>query len=261
MKIKLLLNSIFYYKNIGMLLILLGVGYTVWEYMGIPPFYIACAQVVLYLALVLKSFTSKKFQDRFLQKMKQRNIKRLNKKCIKLASGAVRYTNAAYYRKLSSLMRDKDEIIKSYNKDKSNYLKVKIAEQALNLVVAYINLLRDFCIRSREVGKININLIMERIAQNNRRLNFINDSKVYEDIKRIIEMDERMIERHKEERSDLERADARMEYVKSTVGMLRHQINSGLDSEKNLENIENILNEAVAFENVLSERNKRRLRN
>jgi hypothetical protein len=158
-------------------------------------------------------------------------------------------------------MRDKDEIIKSYNKDKSNYLKVKIAEQALNLVVAYINLLRDFCIRSREVGKININLIMERIAQNNRRLNFINDSKVYEDIKRIIEMDERMIERHKEERSDLERADARMEYVKSTVGMLRHQINSGLDSEKNLENIENILNEAVAFENVLSERNKRRLRN
>ena len=74
-------------------------------------------------------------------------------------------------------------------------------------------------------------------------------------------MDERMIDRHKEERRDLERADAMMEYVKSTVGMLRHQINSGLDSEKNLENIENILNEAVAFENVLSERNKRRLRN
>jgi hypothetical protein len=261
MKIKLLLNSIFYYKNIGILVVLLGIGHMVREYFGIPAFYIACAQVVLYLGLVLISFTSKKFQDRFLQKMKQRNIKRLNNKCIKLASEATRYTNAAYYRKLSSIMKDKDEVLRSYNKDKSNYLKGKITEQTLNLVVSYINLLKDFCIRFREASKVNINPIMERIAQNNRRLNFINDPKVYEDIKRIIEMDERMIERHKEEKSNLERVDARLEYIKSTVGMLRHQINSGLDSAETAESVENILNEAVALENVLHERNKGRLRN
>ena len=97
--------------------------------------------------------------------------------------------------------------------------------------------------------------------QNNRKLNFINDSKVYDDIKRIIEMDMRIIERHKEEKSDLERVDARLECIKSTVSMLRHQINSGLDLGENLENVENILNEAVALENVLNERNKKRLRN
>lgn len=265
MKIKLLLSSIFHYKNIGVLLILLGAGYTIrefiQEYAYIPAFYIAGAVAILYLVLVLRSFTSKKFQDRFLQKMKQSNIKKLNKECVQLASETSRYTNAAYYRKLSSIMTDRNEIIKSYNKDKSNYLKGKVAEQTLNLIVSYINLLRDFCIRSREAGKVNINPIMGRIAQNNRKLNFINDTKVYEDIKRIIEMDERIISRFKEEKSDLERVDARLECIKSTVGMLKHQVNAGLDSEETLENIENALNEAVALENVLNERNKRRLRN
>ncbi|HQA56557.1 MAG TPA: hypothetical protein PK033_01580 [Acetivibrio sp.] len=261
MKIKLLLSSMFYYVNIGILLILLGVGNLVKEYLGIPAFYIVCAEAVIYIGLVLKSFTSKKFQDRFLLKMKQRNIKKLNKKCMVLASEATRYTNAAYYRKLSSLLNDKNEIIKSYNRDKSNYLRGKIAEQALSLVVSYIHLLKDFCIRSREAGKVNVNAIMDRITQNNRKLNFINDSKVYDDIKRIIEMDMRIIERHKEEKSDLERVDARLECIKSTVSMLRHQINSGLDLGENLENVENILNEAVALENVLNERNKKRLRN
>src|SRR5690606_23146652 len=114
-----------------------------------------------------------------------------------------------------------NEIIKSYNRDKSNYLRGKIAEQALSLVVSYIHLLKDFCIRSREAGKVNVNAIMDRITQNNRKLNFINDSKVYDDIKRIIEMDMRIIERHKEEKSDLERVDARLECIKSTVSMLR----------------------------------------
>jgi len=38
--------------------------------------------------------------------------------------------------------------------------------------------------------------------------------------------------------------------------MLKHQINSTLDSQDTLESIESILNEAVAFESVLYERSK-----
>ena len=59
MKIKLLLSSMFYYVNIGILLILLGVGNLVKEYLDIPAFYIVCAEAVIYIGLVLKSFTSK----------------------------------------------------------------------------------------------------------------------------------------------------------------------------------------------------------
>ena len=137
MKIKLLLSSMFYYVNIGILLILLGVGNLVKEYLGIPAFYIVCAEAVIYIGLVLKSFTSKKFQDRFLLKMKQRNIKKLNKKCMVLASEATRYTNAAYYRKLSSLLNDKNEIIKSeYVIDKE----IPIFTQDRNFIQKFVDI-------------------------------------------------------------------------------------------------------------------------
>jgi len=74
-------------------------------------------------------------------------------------------------------------------------------------------------------------------------------------------MDEKIINRFKEEKNDLERLDVKLDYIKSTIDMLKHQINSTLDSQDTLESIESILNEAVAFESVLYERSKNRLRN
>jgi len=60
-------------------------------------------------------------------------------------------------------------------------------------------------------------------------------------------MDEKIINRFKEEKNDLERLDVKLDYIKSTIDMLKHQINSTLDSQDTLESIESILNEAVAF--------------
>lgn len=261
MKLKLFLKALFHFRNIGMLLIMSGIGVAVTQSLDFSPLYTAGGVASIYLGFVLQSFTSKSFQDRFLHKIKEKRIKELNKMCIHLALGTKKYTNAAYYKKLCSIMEDREEVVKSYFKDKSNYLNQKITEQTLNLVVSYIKLLKDFCIRCRETSQTNLSPVVERISKNTRKLSFTNDPKVYEDLKRIIEMDERMIQRLKEERSDLERVDARLDCIKSTVSMLKHQINTGLDSEETLENIESALNEAVALENVLEERNKRRLRN
>ncbi|MFZ5985952.1 MAG: hypothetical protein ACOYWZ_02370 [Bacillota bacterium] len=261
MKFKLFLDSLFYFRNIGVLLILTGLIYsmTISGYYPAPLFY--AAALAAYFAFVMQSLTSKKFQDKFLHKMKEKRIRELNRLCFSLAEDAKKHTNSAYYKKLCSIMEDRQEIVNSYSKDRPNFLKEKITEQTLGLVVSYIKLLKNFCIRSRELSFVNVNPVLERISQNNRKLNFINDPKIYEDLKKIIEMDERIITRLKEEKQELERIDAKLDYIKSTVSMFKHQINSSLESQEMLEKIESVVNEAMALETVLEERHKKRIRN
>ncbi|NMB34272.1 MAG: hypothetical protein GX992_08645 [Clostridium sp.] len=262
MKVKLLINSIFYKRNIVLSMAFLLIAYLFAGKLNIPASYIPWIGMIFYIALVMQSFTSEKFQDRFLQKNKWKKIRELNRKCVKAAHETVGYANAVYYRKLTSVMADRAEIVRIYNKDKYNHLKGRVTEQALRLIISYMSLLRDLCIRIRQMNRNDINPVMERIAQNNRKINFVNDPKVREDIKRIIEMDERLVNRHKEEKSELMRLDARLDCIKSTVGMFRHQIGAELDSDEVLEDIENVLNEAMALDSVLNERrNERRLRN
>jgi hypothetical protein len=267
MKLKLFISSLFYRRNIGVLFLfaLFFAGFVLLsEEQNIPLNIITLIPafgVASYLGLVLQSFRSKEFQDNFLHKMKRKSIEELSSMCSKLVNETKRHTNSAYYKKLCSVIEDKEEIVKMYHKEKAGFLKEKITEQALNLVISYIKLLRNFCLRSRELGQVNVTPVMERIKQNYRKLNFAGDPMVSEDIKKVIEMDERIISRLKEEKHDLERIDARLDYIKSTVSMFRNQISMSLESEEMLGQIEEILNEASAFESVLDDRNKKRLRN
>lgn len=261
MKFKLLISSLINYRNIGILIILTGVAFFVKDidpFSGDMAFAGFLAAFAAYLGFSMQSFTSKNFQEKFLQRAKKKNLKHLNEQSTKLADDAKKHTNAAYYKKLCSIIEDKNEIMNSYSKDDSNYLKEKMAEHTLNLVITYIKLLKNFCIRSREISLTDVSPVMERISQNSRKLNFIKDAKVYEDLKKTIEMDEKIIKRLKEEKQELERMDTKLDYIKSTVSMFKHQIGLSMESEEVLEKIENVVNEAVALENVLDERHKSR---
>jgi len=106
MKLKLFWNAIIHYKNLGVLLISLGIGLAAAEFVEFPRnlmkfshVYAAIAAAVLYFALVLRSFTDKKFQERFLHKEKEKEIKKMDKTCLKMAQETKKYTNAAYYKK------------------------------------------------------------------------------------------------------------------------------------------------------------------
>ncbi|MDQ2086051.1 hypothetical protein RBH29_06305 [Herbivorax sp. ANBcel31] len=263
MKLKLLFSSLFGSRNIGMLFILMAIPLALMIITGERwLIYPASAGVgAIYIGLVIQSFTSKSFQDKFIHKMKDKRIKKLNKMCTKLAEDAKKHTNPAYYKKLRSIMSDKNEIVKSYQKDSPDFLKEKITEQTLNLVVSYIRLLKSFCVRTKELNSVNIKPVIDRIAQNTRKLNFINDSKVHENVEKIIEMDQKIVSRLKDEKINLERIDTRLDYIKSTVYMFKQQIGLRLESEDMLEKIESAVNEATALENVLDERNKKRIRN
>ena len=121
-------------------------------------------------------------------------------------------------------MQDKSIVVQAYHQDEHNYLKERITEQTLNLVITYIKLLKNFCKRSRDLNLTDINPIMERISQNTRKLNFIKDQKVYDDLKKTIELDEKILKRLKEEKQELERIDSKLDYIKSTVSMFKHQV-------------------------------------
>ena len=86
--------------------------------------------------------------------------------------------------KLKKVMEDKNDIYASYTKDEHSFLKEKIVEQTLNLVISYLRLLNNFCIRNRELSGVDVSAVASRINANNRRLSFAKDERMAEDIEK-----------------------------------------------------------------------------
>lgn len=256
MKYKLFFSAVFRLRNIGLLLVALGIAAVLAGSMpGIGTLAYPAAGLV-YLFSIFQSMTDKKFSESFSHKQKIRNIQDLNYTCLKLSQEAKKHTNPKYAQKLNKLLDDKDDIVNSFFRGERGYLKEKIVEQTLNLVISYIKLLTNFCIRSRELSGVDVGELTDRINQNMRRFSFIKDPVAADDLKKVIEMDEKVINRLKEEKLDLERISAKLDYMESTVNMFKHQTISSIESEEMLETLETAINEATALDNVLEERRK-----
>lgn len=270
MKSKFLLSAIFRFRNISILLAALfllimeggvpgqnlGGANLTGLFIGWPAYLGAAA---LYILLVIQSLSSKDFNEKFNHKQKLKLIQDLNYSCLKLAAEAKKHTNATYFQKLKKVMDDKNDIVNSFFRGEKGYLKEKIVEQTLNLVVSYIKLLTNFCIRSRELNEVDVSTIANRVNTNARKLSFASDINAADDIKKVIEMDEKIISRLKDEKRDLERISAKLDYMESTVNMFKHQIISSIESEDMLEKLETAVNEASALDSVLEERRRNKL--
>ena len=216
---------------------------------------------LLYVALVIQSMFSKSFQEEVERKEKRREINRLNRECSRLSSQTRNYATPIQRQKLRKIMQDKDDIFNSLKRGEGNsYLKEKIVEKSLNLVISYTKLMTNYCIRSKEQSEINIGDLMNKINANRRKLNFMKDDRAYEDVKSIIEMDEQVINRVKEEKKELERIHARLDYIESMLSMFKHQIVASIESEEMVEKLETAVNEATALDNVLQERRRNQIR-
>jgi len=212
---------------------------------------------VIYLIAVILTLSDKKFQEEYSRKEKLWKIRDLNRQANRLAAEARRNTISSYGHKLRRMMDDKNEIFRSYASSEYNYLKERIVERTLNLVIVYIKLLNNYCIRSRELSKIDVSAVTTRINDNSRKLNFARDERISDDLQKVIEMDQKLIDRLKEEKKDLERIKTKLDYMESTVNMFKHQILASVENEEMLEQIETAVNEAEALENVLEDRRKR----
>jgi len=260
MKFKLLLSSLFSFRNIVILLIAGGLAQFVAPqvFNATIPAYLSAA--LIYVAFVIQSLTSSKFYEDFKKKQKIRQIQDLNYACWKLAHDAKRTVSSTYLKKLRKVIDDKDSIMNSFFKGEHGYLKEKIVEQTLNLVLAYVRLAVNFCVRSKEIGTTDIGVIVDRINVNTRKLNFTKDPDTADDIRKLVEMDEKTLNRMKEEKNNLERISAKLDYMESTVNMFKHQIISNIESEEMLEKLETAVNEAAALDNVLEDRRRNRMR-
>lgn len=260
MRSRMVLDALFKMRNIGVLALALaaaailnGFSAALWPYT-----LAGCA--VVYIALVIQTLQSKKFHTEFSQKEKFRQIRELDRTANRLAAETRRNANNTYMQKIRKVMDDKNDIFKSYSSGEPSYLKERIVEQTLTLVIAYLKLLNNFCIRNRELSSIDIGAVSARINANNRKLSFARDERMADDLRKVIQMDEKLIERMKDEKKDLERISAKLDYMESTVNMFKHQIMSSIESEEMLEQLETAVQEAEALDTVLEERHKNRLR-
>jgi hypothetical protein len=266
MKSKLFLSALFNLRNIGILLLMLGFIGVERSGVFLPPFLpypdisgpALCIGV--YAAFVMQSVTSKEFHEKFNRKRKIRHIQDLNYMCLKLSAEAKKHTNPTYLQKLKKVMEDKNHIVNSFFRGEKGYLKERVVEQTLNLVVSYIRLLTNFCIRSRELSEVDVGEITNRINTNMRKINFIKDPNALDDVKKVIEMDEKLIKRLKDEKNELERISAKLDYMETTVHMFKHQTISSIESEEMLEKLDMAVNEAAALDSVLEERRRNKLR-
>ncbi len=214
-----------------------------------------------YLALVIQSLFSNSYREEVKRKEKKKQINELNRQCIRLSSQTRGLSSPIQRQKLRKIMQDKDDILKSLKRgDEYSYLKEKIVEQSLNLVISYTKLMTNYSIRSKELSEINISDLMNKINANRRKLSFMKDERMSEDIRSIIEMDENAITRVKDEKNELERIHARLDYIESMLGMFKHQIISSIESEEMVEKLETAVNEATALDNVLQERRRNQIR-
>lgn len=270
MKLRVLLSALFKLRNIGILAAamivapllsdptafpaLFGYGY------ALPDSLTVTAGFAVYIGFVIQTLMSKQFHEDFRRKEKGRNIRELNRQANRLSSEARRNTNNTYMHKLKKVMEDKNDIFNSYTTGEHSYLKEKITEQTLNLVTSYLKLLNNFCIRNRELSSVDVSAVSARINANSRKLSFARDARMSEDVRKVIEMDQKLITRLKDEKKDLERIGAKLDYMESTVNMFKHQILSSVENEEMLEQLETAVNEAEALDNALEDRRRNKLR-
>ena len=270
MKARLILKALFKFRNIGFLILLLGAAALVTDpssmlmfgngIPAIPDMVAFPAGIAVYAFLVIQTLLSKDFHEDFNRKEKLRHIQDLNYACLRLSNEAKRNTNSVYLQKLKKVMEDKNDIVDSFFRGEKSFLKERITEQTLNLVVSYLKLLNNFCIRSRELSSVDVSTVAGRINANTRKLSFTKDVHMADDIRKVVEMDEKLINRLKDEKKDLERISAKLDYMESTVNMFKHQAISSVESEDMLEKLETAVNEAEALDNVLEDRRKNKLK-
>lgn len=270
MKARMILRALFKLRNIGILILLLGAAAILSDPSaltlfgnGIPaiPDLIAFpAGIAGYAIFVGHTLLSKKFHEDFNKAEKVRHLQDLNYACLKLSNEVKRNTNNTYLQKMKKVIEDKNDIVDSYFRGERSFLKEKITEQTLNLVYAYLKLLNNFCIRSRELSIVDVSAVANRINTNTRKMGFTKDIHMVDELQKTVDMDEKLINRLKDEKKELERISAKLDYMETTVNLFKHQAISSAESEEMLEKLETAVNEAEALDNVLEDRRKSKLR-
>ena len=218
------------------------------------PFFIYGMPLTVYAAFVIQSYLSPEFRENNEKKEIINDIKRESDECHLAVRNLKRKLEINAQQRLGNVLSESDEIVRSFLDGDKNFLKVRAVQQSLKLTSAYIKLADMFRVRASASSGERISQLAKRINANTANLNSAKDEGVANELRRVIEADERMIDSLKNERFELERIDARLQYMESSISMLKYNIISNLESEDILANLESDVSEADALNSVLNDR-------
>lgn len=251
MKSKMLLKAVTKFKNILLLAIVLGVFLVT---QNIPFLLIGAAG---YIYFIMQTLKDENFMKEFNKEMQIEGIQDLNEECNRLYQNVFRRLPGGMRDRIRNVYKEKQALVAYYVQVNSDPIKQRIVEQALNLVIVYLKLMLNYNVRIREVNSTNAKRVLDRISANKRKQEFLSNPKAIADLQRAVELDEKIVERINNEKSELEMINSKLDYIESAILMFKHQIVSNTDSDPVIEDIDNVVNEAIALDNVLSHRNEK----
>jgi hypothetical protein len=215
----------------------------------------------VYCGLIVQSFFSKEFINEFLKKEKIKKLKRIDSRCTGIINQIRRYIVPGDYKKLTNIICDKNELIRLYSsKVEDTPINEDLLEKSMNLIYAYIKLMRIFYIRIREMRNINITDISNRINDKKRKISFLKDEETIYNLTKSVENDEKILEQYKNEQKEINRIRSKMEYMESTINMLKHQVVASIDNEEFFDRIDESVNEAEAIGSALEIHKKSKIK-
>ena len=251
MKYKIIIKAALELKNLGLLAMIVGI----FALTGSLPFlFIGAAGYVYFLMETIKD---EKFLKRFNEEQQNEDIHDLNEKCNALYMSLVRKLPGGMRERIKNIYNEKQVLVSYFSQDNSDPLRQKIVDQAINLVIAYFKLLYHYSLRIKQLNSINVNKVIERINNNKRKIEFLNNSAAISNIEKAVELDEKLVEKINKEKSELEMISSRLDYIESAILMFKHQIMSNEDLDPDIKEIDTVVNEAIALDNVLSKKNEK----
>ena len=187
-------------------------------------------------------------------------ISKLNRECNNLYRRVQWRLGRSQRAKALRIIKQKDDLMRHFDRYCDDPIKQKIIEQVLKLVNAYLNLAANYCDRMRELSQQNLDELALRINENNRKLGSLKNYQAVLELMKTVEMDEKLLKSLKEEREQLEMVNVRLDQIESAITGFKHRILSNDLSDPESEEIENTINEAIALDNALNERSRMRRR-
>lgn len=261
------LKAMFKPLNLLLLLITLasagfaGIGALLYDFSLL---YVSSAAIAALGATACVGSTSRTMKNReFLLECRQADrlddLQKLSWECSDLFGSISRKVDKNTKSRMHTVLKLKEELIKYFKSCSEDPIKQTIVEQALKLVIAYFNLAHNYSVRGNENSSQNIKAIEQRINYNNRRIGSLKSYDAVLELTKTVEMDEKLLKSIRDEGHELEKISVRLNYIESTINAFKHRIISTDSSDPEVEEIENIINEATALDNVLNERRKVRL--
>ncbi len=209
-----------------------------------------------YAYFVMQTLKSEKFQSQLASEGSLDHIRALSAECRSTYQKVYKQVGAASRQRLDNIMEKKQELENYFFKNADDSLNKTIIEQALQLVIAYSKLLHTYSLRLQEVNAMDTKGLLERINKNNRKLGSLESYDAVLKLTQTIEMDERLVKDIQEEKNEVEMIGVKLDHIESMIAAFKHQIVSSDAVNPAVGEIESIVNEAMALDNVLRERRR-----